>query len=941
MRRLLVIAIIVVLAGTVFQAPHGTAEGMVVQPEITTVPSATQYLSSSPSSEAGFWDLSPNTQGSINSSTSISLTPLLGKTGVYVFDPGLTSSTPTNISGGMPEMKGGWITPNPFGGKIMNGTWSFNVGIEVSASSTETGYLGAFVMAYNSTSGNYAPLFSNYSGTNIGSLSSGKVNFINFNYADKRVADLNSHTYLAVEFVLNVTKYPVSTSAIVISLSVGATAGGNSSISYPFYGWIQGTVSPTNAKILLNGTLINHGSSMNLTVSPGRYVITASSPGYENLSKTVTVVSGTGTNVNINLSRYYALTFNQTGIPAGTEWYVNLSGVRHYSNSTGVSLSMLNGTYSYSYERVVGGDKYRRFVNSSASGNVTISGKKQAVNASFITQYNVSVMAYPVSGGTVSPVSGWYNASRVINLKAVANKNYYFAYWAGSGKGSYTGNNTSEPVTLESSINETALFSPSGEEVFSVIFTESGLPTGSQWAVTLNGIRSSSNTSAIQFLETNGSYVYSADRVSGYSVTNASGIIQVKGSNVTSAIHFFRMKYSVNFQETGLNLKATGSWGVSLENTTDYSSSSTISFSLFNGTYNFVVVHMKHYVAHPQSGSVVVSGLNVTDRVAFTGTIFSFTFDESGLPSSTAWSVTMNGTTNTSSTSVIGFSLPNGTYRYSIASATGYNVTPELGDINISGSSGSEPVSFSLAYYSVVFVEKGLVNGTLWQVNLSGTVKNSTSSMITFHEPVGNYNYSVLVRNYTTANQSGELTVSGSGTYILFNFSRQLSNGNPSQLHSLYQYLLYLVAGAAGISVAAVATYLYWRTRSFGVTEDIYVIHNDGRLLKHYATVPGNDVDEEIFSSTILAIKGVLKDATRKGDLKELALGDRMLEIFSGNQVTVVLGRAGKLSPTLDATTRALVKDLNEKLGDKLKDWNGDLSALSELDEFKDRFMAL
>jgi len=50
---------------------------------------------------------------------------------------------------------------------------------------------------------------------------------------------------------------------------------------------------------------------------------------------------------------------------------------------------------------------------------------------------------------------------------------------------------------------------------------------------------------------------------------------------------------------------------------------------------------------------------------------YSVTFTESGLPSGTSWSVTLNGNTESSTTNTISFSEPNGTYSYVVASVTG------------------------------------------------------------------------------------------------------------------------------------------------------------------------------------------------------------------------------------------------------------------------------
>lgn len=70
-------------------------------------------------------------------------------------------------------------------------------------------------------------------------------------------------------------------------------------------------------------------------------------------------------------------------------------------------------------------------------------------------------------------------------------------------------------------------------------------------------------------------------------------------------------------------------------------------------------------------------------------------FQESGLASGTKWSVSVNGTTNSSTGTSVGFQEPNGTYTYVVASVPGYTVSPTNGTFSVSGAS---PTAISLQY---------------------------------------------------------------------------------------------------------------------------------------------------------------------------------------------------------------------------------------------------
>ena len=74
---------------------------------------------------------------------------------------------------------------------------------------------------------------------------------------------------------------------------------------------------------------------------------------------------------------------------------------------------------------------------------------------------------------------------------------------------------------------------------YSVTFEESGLSTGSSWAVTLNGTTKTSTSNSLQFaVPGNGTYSYSVPSVSGYTVSTASGTVTVNGANTQVAIAF-------------------------------------------------------------------------------------------------------------------------------------------------------------------------------------------------------------------------------------------------------------------------------------------------------------------------------------------------------------------------------------------------------------------
>jgi thermopsin len=73
-----------------------------------------------------------------------------------------------------------------------------------------------------------------------------------------------------------------------------------------------------------------------------------------------------------------------------------------------------------------------------------------------------------------------------------------------------------------------------------VVFTESGLPVGTPWAVTLGGITESSTGRTITFADPAGSYLYRVAAVPGYVASPTHGSVDLNKGPVSISIHFIR-----------------------------------------------------------------------------------------------------------------------------------------------------------------------------------------------------------------------------------------------------------------------------------------------------------------------------------------------------------------------------------------------------------------
>ncbi len=231
--------------------------------------------------------------------------------------------------------------------------------------------------------------------------------------------------------------------------------------------------------------------------------------------------------------------------------------------------------------------------------------------------------------------------------------------------------------------------------------------------------------------------------------------------------------YNITFQESGL--PSGTSWGVDLVGTGEVTSRGTsLQVPETNGTYQFLVQGPANYRPSPGAGDLKVAGAPVVEPITFTLLQYPALFQESGLPSGTAWGIRLLGgsTVNSSSTNLT-FDLGNGTYGYEVLSPAGYHPTPSQGNFTIQGAPVRVAIQFTQERYTVTFRATGLPLSTLWGVQLVGVGEaNTTTPAVNFSVPNGTYTFRVLSPPGTHVTPSGgNLTVSGIGRVVDLSFS--------------------------------------------------------------------------------------------------------------------------------------------------------------------------
>lgn len=166
-------------------------------------------------------------------------------------------------------------------------------------------------------------------------------------------------------------------------------------------------------------------------------------------------------------------------------------------------------------------------------------------------------------------------------------------------------------------------------KLWTVTFSEGGLPAGTDWSVTLAGLRHASTTGAISFVQLNGTYPFFTSPVGGYAPVPANGLVTVNDGGASVFVRFSNATFPVKFTESGL---AAGTpWTVTLGGASNVSLATSLDFTEYNGSYPFTV-SASGYSANPATGTVVVLDASETVPVVFTailgtlaGTVFPAT----------------------------------------------------------------------------------------------------------------------------------------------------------------------------------------------------------------------------------------------------------------------------------------------------------------------------
>lgn len=355
------------------------------------------------------------------------------------------------------------------------------------------------------------------------------------------------------------------------------------------------------------------------------YSISTNAAGWTSARSNAVTVAGADVSRQVMFTfAAYEISFVESGLPTGTEWWINITGqLALPTMDVDLDTPLPNGSYTYSV-----GVANRTYVAEGDSFSVAGSTEIQPVTFRRVT-FPVTLAESGLPLGT----EWWTNVSGGPSLLSAGtmvdgilpNGTYHYSVESVrkdySAPGSFL---TVDGRAIEESVDFSLV-------TFLVTFIASNLTSGAAWWVNLSGQAPLESLGAsVSTSVPNGSYQYSvgsADRT----YEAGDGFFLVHGFAVSQTVVFTRVTYAVAF--TGTAPAGGALWSVTLGGSRQSSSGSRITFSEWNGTFEYNFTAPSGYATvNATSGMLRVSGAPVVVRLIFTAITPEHSFTILGLP---------------------------------------------------------------------------------------------------------------------------------------------------------------------------------------------------------------------------------------------------------------------------------------------------------------------
>jgi hypothetical protein len=120
------------------------------------------------------------------------------------------------------------------------------------------------------------------------------------------------------------------------------------------------------------------------------------------------------------------------------------------------------------------------------------------------------------------------------------------------------------------------------------------------------------------------------------------------------------------------------------------------------------------------------------------------------------------------------------------------------------------------------------------------------------------------------------------------------------------------------------------------VIEDLFLLYNDGRLIKHYTRRLKPTVDSAILSSMLAAVQDFVKESLtsgEEGNLEEIKIGKMRIFLQKGRYISIAIMIEGEDKEGIESQVKTALWKVETDHEDMLKEWDGDIAAMKPLND--------
>jgi hypothetical protein len=309
--------------------------------------------------------------------------------------------------------------------------------------------------------------------------------------------------------------------------------------------------------------------------------------------------------------------------------------------------------------------------------------------------------------------------------------------------------------------------------------------------------------------------------------------------------------------------------------------------------------------------------------------------------------VTLNGGDSTDNFNIANYTwefndnglkqLYGATVQYTFGSAADYEIT-----LTVRDSAGNTDESETYVNVSAVS-GTGTVTGTVLDKNgnpVEGAevfvegypnIKDTTDSRGVFildDVPIGSQSIRVVKGGYDLESTTVDVAQDQTTTTPDFEIAKKDSEDEAPV--AMYGLLAAIIA-----IIVVILLFLMTKKKPQAVPEEtvideVFLMYTDGRLIKHFTRRLRPDMDEDILSSMLVAVQDFIKDSFKDSEaaLDQMTFGRFQVLMGRGEHIILATLIQGEDMAHFKPQVQQCVKDIEEKFGDILSDWDGEVSSL-------------